>query len=126
MNYGKGIKTIREGLGMDTIDFSDLCGMTPGTIFKYEENYEDLTMKEADALCSALKIPIDFLQGLSTEVNDIPVQYRYLFSNMVGILTDLTIHYIRAENLEGVELDLKWIKSQMIELEIMKRKGLSL
>lgn len=46
MNYGHGLRVIREALNMDTIDFADKCGVTPGIIFKIEENCEEFNKEE--------------------------------------------------------------------------------
>lgn len=123
MNYGKGLTEIRTGLDMDTIDFADLCGVTPGTIFKYEENHEDITLKETMELCKALKIPLDFFIGLSTEPVDVPFQWQFRFTQLYPKLRDVTIMIIRADHIEGEKLDMKKYEQMMIEIHQILRNG---
>lgn len=117
MNYGKGLTTIRTGLGMDTIDFSDLLNLTPGTVFKYEENHEDITLKESVELCKQLKIPLDFFLGLSMEVKDVPMQHQFVFAQVVEKLTNVTVMVIRAENLDGEKIDVKRVNDILDEVK---------
>lgn len=118
MNYGKGITTIREALEMDTIDFADLCDMTPGQIFKIEENCEELTMNEALKLCKQLKIPIDFLLGLSAEMKDYPPEAEEIFIKIVPKLTEATLLSIRCDHKKSPD-DLAKIKKIMAEVELL-------
>lgn len=123
MNYGHAIKVIRQGLDMETIDFADKCGVTPGVIFKYEENHEDITLKETMQMCKTLRIPIDFFIGLSTEPKDLPMQWQFRFTQLYPKLRDVTIMLIREANIEGEVLDEKKYSELMKEIHIMLYNG---
>jgi transcriptional regulator with XRE-family HTH domain len=113
MNYGKGLKTIREGLDMDMIPFADLCHVTPGTIFKLEEGIEELNNEDRETIINALNIPIEFLVGLSTELKDVPPFFEERYLETIEMMTEATILLIRAEIIKEEKIDLVHLRSLM-------------
>ena len=124
MNFGKGLITIREGLEMSTKQFADLISMTPGDVFKYEESYENMTKDDAEAICKALKLPIEMFLGLSSEIKDIAPRGQHLFQQAEEKLVEATLMFVKMENIDGYQIDIQRFKQLMREIGELFRGGL--
>lgn len=91
MNYGYGLKQIREALDLDTIDFADKCGVTPGTIFKIEENCEDINKPELKGILQKLDMDNELYILLCCEKTDVPEHKWSSYDLLIPVMKEIII-----------------------------------
>ena len=84
MNYGIGLMQIRESLKLSTTEFAEKCGITPGDVFKFEENCEKITKKEAEDICEKINVPIQLYVFLCMEREDVKNENKLHMYDMIS------------------------------------------
>lgn len=80
MDYGKGIKSLRERLGMTRSELSELAGFSPCYVSLVERNKKRMSLQSLEAFAKALSASVPELVVMSAsseeEIEDIEVFVR--------------------------------------------------
>ncbi len=95
MDYGHGMKTIREALGMNTSDFAFKCGVTPGVIFRIEENCEGPDMPEIKSILKYIGLDMELYTMFCLEDKDVQEDKREMFRTLQPLINDVVVQLLQ-------------------------------